>query len=491
MRKWISKFVLALLFAMTLTLSAFAWQDHGNTYTAIDALDSQRFATQGETSLPALSDQFSLGLHVDIVDDLEGESIHDYAALFYNSYGYGVGSDQGSALLMIYAVDQGNTIDFVDYCIYAQGQGSDALDTDYAANLYAALDLILQGTGLSYEEAGTACANAVDTFAANITFLMAAQSDPSLLPEGGAEALAPQAVPDAEMEPQGVPNAPETDPASVPENAAPATEPAQAAAPVKNAQTPEAADSSLILDEADLLTDAQALRLEAQAQKIAAKYDCNPYVLTVDSLDGATPREFAKSYYQEHDLGSGDCRNGILFLVAMDSRDYVTITYGRNPTDPKEYGVGILAFTDYGISKLEDDVVPKLSDGDYFAAFQTYLTDCGTYLDYYSQGNVFDKGSRLPGAPLFSPVQILIIIFVPLLIALIVCLIFKAQMKTAKKASGAGNYLVDGSFHLTDARDNYIRTTRTSHKIEREESGSSGGSSVDSDGFGGSSGGKF
>ena len=178
----------------------------------------------------------------------------------------------------------------------------------------------------------------------------------------------------------------------------------------------------------------------------------------------------------------------------MESRDYVTITYGRNPNDTSQYGAGILAFTDYGISKMEDDVVPSLSEGEYFAAFQTYLDDCETYLNCYSQGKAFDRGTRLPGAPLFSLVQILIIIFVPLLIALIVCLIFKAQMKTARKATGAGNYLVDGSFQLTKAKDDYVRTTRSTEKIERNNSGgsgSSGGSSVDSDGFGGSSGGKF
>ena len=122
------------------------------------------------------------------------------------------------------------------------------------------------------------------------------------------------------------------------------------------------------------------------------------------------------------------------------------------------------------------------------------MTDCETYLDSYSQGPAYDKGVRLPGDPLFSPMQILIIIFVPLLIALIVCLIFKAQMKTARKATGARNYLVDGTFQLTESRDDYIRTTRSTEKIERNDSGSSsssGGSSVDSDGFGGSSGGKF
>lgn len=471
MRKWISKLTLTLLLAAAFTLSAFAFQDHGNTYTAIDALDSDRFAAQGETSLPALSDQYALGLHVDIVNDLEDYSIYDYAALFYEQYGYGYGAGQDGALLMIYALDRGGSVDLMDYCVYGQGLGADVLDTEDAANLYAALDLILQGTGLSYEDARDSCADAVDAFYANMALLVAAQSSSAplqspVLPEGPADETAMQSSAEA------------------------ASAPAQTVSPTGAATEdgPETALYSLILDEAGLLTDVQKLRLEDQAQKIAAKYDCNPYVLTVASLDGAAPREFAKTYYQEHRLGNGDFRNGILFLVAMDSRDYVTITYGRDPSDSQAYGVGILAFTDYGISKLEEDVVPALSDGDYAAAFRTYLTDCETYLSYYSQGKAFDKGSRLPGAPLFSTVQILIIIFVPLLIALIVCLIFLAQMKTAKKAAGAGNYLVDDSFQLTDTRDDYIRTTRSRRKIERDNSG---GSSVDSDGFGGSGGGKF
>lgn len=483
MRKWILKLTMALLLALTLSLPSFAWLDHGSTYTAIDALDSERFTTQGEVTLPTLSNQFALGLHVDIVDDLEDYSISDYAALFYDQYGYGSGAEQDGVLLMIYATDQGGTVDFVDYCVYSRGQGEKILDTDYAENLYTALDLVLQGKGLSYEAASEACANAVDIFASNITLFMTGQSDPPQLEEGA--------------EPQNGPDTPEATGNTEPEIAAPevgetvAPEAEETAAP---AQATESSDYALIFDEAGLLTDTQKLRLEDQAQKIATKYGCNPYVLTVNSLEGATRREFAKTYYQEHLLGNGDYRNGILFLVAMDSRDYVTITYGRNPKDPEEYGVGILAFTDYGISKLEDDVVPKLSDGDYFAAFQTYLADCETYLDYYSQGTAYDKGMRLPGEPLFSLVHILIIIFVPILIALIVCLIFKSQMKTARKATGAGNYLVDGSFQLTKSRDDYVRTTRSTEKIERNNSGgsgSSGGSSVDSDGFGGSSGGKF
>ena len=111
MRKWILKLTMALLLALTLSLPSFAWLDHGSTYTAIDALDSERFTTQGEVTLPTLSNQFALGLHVDIVDDLEDYSISDYAALFYDQYGYGSGAEQDGVLLMIYATDQGGTVD--------------------------------------------------------------------------------------------------------------------------------------------------------------------------------------------------------------------------------------------------------------------------------------------------------------------------------------------------------------------------------------------
>ena len=101
---------------------------------------------------------------------------------------------------MIYVVDQGGTIDFMDYCIYTRGKGSDAMNSDNAANLYAALDLILQGTGRSYEDAGEACANAVDVFSSNIALLMTEQSDPSLLTGDNAETLEPQGAAEHEME---------------------------------------------------------------------------------------------------------------------------------------------------------------------------------------------------------------------------------------------------------------------------------------------------
>lgn len=122
-------------------------------------------------------------------------------------------------------------------------------------------------------------------------------------------------------------------------------------------------------------------------------------------------------------------KSGILFLIALESRDYVTITYGG----------GITAFTDYRVEQMEDAIVPMLSDGDYIGAAQTYLELCDKTLAFYAQkGEPWDRendptqlGKRL----LF---KIAIVVLLPLLIAGTVCFLFYRQMKTAVQKNRSG-----------------------------------------------------
>ena len=87
----------------------------------------------------------------------------------------------------------------------------------------------------------------------------------------------------------------------------------------------------------------------------ASGHDCDVYFLVVDSIGDADQRQYAKDYYLANGLGSGSEQSGILFLLAVGSRKYVTITYGS----------GVTAFTDYRIEQIEDAVVPYLSDDDW------------------------------------------------------------------------------------------------------------------------------
>ena len=471
MKKRIFALAMVLVMAFGLLSPAAAFEDHNYLYVAVSEMDNQRFTDQGETSLPTLSDQFQCSLRVDIVDTTEDETLEDYAKIFYDQYGYGDDHDGNGALLMIQVADQGGIVDIVDYTLYGQGRGADAIGSQGAALMTQTLDVTLTGSGLSYAEAGEICANAVDTYMGVMSsLLMTMPAVAATMPE--------PAEPDAPAEPEAPVEPEDTEPADA--------SPVIASAPEAAEPAEGSAEQHYIIDEAGLLTQGQWLKLESRAQKLSEQYGCGIYVLTVDTMDGAQRRDFAKDYYASHKLGLGDFQNGILFLVCMDTREYVTITYGRNPEKLTEYGPGILAFTDKGIEALEEAILPSLSDGDYSAAFSSYVDTCGEYLSYYAE----HREGKVPTSLSALLIRLAIVIFVPLLIALIVCLIFRSQMKTARAATAAGDYIPANSFHLTRERDRYTHTTTERRKIERDN-GSSGGSSTDSDGFGGSSGGHF
>ena len=197
---------------------------------------------------------------------------------------------------------------------------------------------------------------------------------------------------------------------------------------------PAFAAAPLVRDEMGLFDADTYSQLEASAEAASDGHNCDVYFLVVDSIGDADQRQYAKDYYLANGLGSGSEQSGILFLLAVGSRKYVTITYGG----------GVTAFTDYRIEQIEDAVVPYLSDDDWAEAASEYLSMCADTLDFY------------------------------------------ARLKTE-----ANDYIGSG-LKLRVQVDNYTHTDRVQvYDPPHEESSSSGGSSVDSDGFGGSSGGSF
>lgn len=453
MKKRVFALLLIIAMVMALAVPAAAYEDHYYTYTDISAIDNDRIAELGEETLPFVSEQAQFDLRVDIVDDLNGNSIEEHAAIFYEQYEYGWGENKDGALLMICLQDNGDGVDFVTNTVYGFGKGAEVLDSADSALLYQTLGLTLIGTDVAYEEAGEICADAIEIYMGYMVTLLNPVDE---------ELPVADAAPAAEAE---------TD-----TQAEATAEEAEATAAVQ--------DEGFIRDNADLISTFSETALEAQAANLAEAYGCGVYVLTVDTMNGATSREFAKKYYLDHDLGVGEGNNGILFMVAMDTRDYVTVTYGLASATEGGYGIGIQAFTDDGITALEDEVVPYLSDGDYDGAFAAYMDICEEYLNYYDENGEgmapADSGSLL--------VKLAIVIFVPLLVALGVCLIFVSQMKTARIATEAGNYIDRDGFQLTAHHDRYTHTTQTRRLIKTDDDNKS---TVDSGGFGGSRGGKF
>ncbi len=211
---------------------------------------------------------------------------------------------------------------------------------------------------------------------------------------------------------------------------------------------PAFAEMPLVMDTYELFKPEATAELEQKAQDASAGHGVNVYLLTVSDIGGQNVREFAKDWYRDYDLGYGEGKSGILFLIALDSRDYVTITYGG----------GVTAFTDYRIAQIEDKIVPMLSDGTYYKASETYIEMCADTLDFYAEkGAPLDSGND----PAKGWIKWVFVFVIPLAVACIVCGIFYAQMKTANEQTHANAYMPAEGLALSVVEDTYTHTTET------------------------------
>ena len=238
----------------------------------------------------------------------------------------------------------------------------------------------------------------------------------------------------------------------------------------------EKADIPYVCDTELLLTDSEWTSLEEQAEQTSRLYQCAVYFITVDDYtyygDGSI-YEVAKEIYQAYDLGWGQERSGVLLLLSMAQRDYTLIAYGYGNT----------AFTDYGKDYLSEQFLDDFADDDWAGGCRDYLTTCGSLLKQARAGNPLDITSRIRTWHL-----LLISLILGFAVALVICLFWQASAKKAvKRSAEAGHYLTQGGVQITQRDDCYSHTTQTRTKIEKS-SGSSGGTTVDRQGFSGKSG---
>jgi len=240
-----------------------------------------------------------------------------------------------------------------------------------------------------------------------------------------------------------------------------------------------------VTDEAGLLTDSQRLALENRAAAMSEKHRCEVRIVTVDDMSEYGFRvidEFSYQLYKEYDFGYGPDKDCVLFVLSMYGRDYDLRVWGSYAET---------AFTLYGIDNvLDSHVLPQLKNNNYNRAFTVFLDRAEEYFRMAEEGKPFDARTDPDAQRMASAVKLAITILLPLLIASIICAIWKSKMKTAKIATTAFNYIPPGGFRLTGQGDVFLYRTTTRRKIEKS---SSSGGRASGGGIGGSSGrsGKF
>lgn len=232
-------------------------------------------------------------------------------------------------------------------------------------------------------------------------------------------------------------------------------------------------EMNYVRDLADILDYEEWEELERWAAEISLDHSCGVYILTLDDYQNygsGEVYEVATQVYhdQENEFGIGEGRDGILLLLSMNDRDMAMFVYG----DRAEY-----AFDEYGQETLEDVFLDDLGENDWYGGFSDYLDTCDKYLTKAENGQPVRK----------SPKSFIILsVVVSFVLAWVICMRFKAKMKTVHQKTTAGTYAVSG-VKLTSSYDRYTHTTETRNKIEK----SSDSSKKESGGGGSGRSGKF
>lgn len=185
--------------------------------------------------------------------------------------------------------------------------------------------------------------------------------------------------------------------------------------------------------------------------------------------------------------------------LSMAERDFQMLVHGDTAN---------AAFTDYGKYIMQDEFLDNFREDDWYGGFADYIAACGRYLEANANGAPIDVEPSDETEEEYEPLSFGDKLFfaalmafrfglpLGLIVAFIVCAVYKRQLKSVRRATEAARYTVSGGAEITAREDRFTHTTevRTPIKTESDDHDSgpsfSGGTTVNSGGFS-HSGGKF
>lgn len=217
---------------------------------------------------------------------------------------------------------------------------------------------------------------------------------------------------------------------------------------------------SRLTDQAKLLTSHEEDELLDRLDDVSEEFDMDVVILTVEDLDGDTPKDFAEDYYEDQEFA----QDGILLLVSMQERDYYILPRG---------------FAEEAIDRGDLDnicqiVQDSLREDEYEEAFHDFVDQVEQYVNGYINGNPFDVGGNLA-----------VCLIIGLVIGWIATSVMKGELKSVRSKQEANAYVKSGSMHLTHSGDFFLYRHVTRREKPQNHSSSASGSSR------GGAGGKF
>lgn len=248
-------------------------------------------------------------------------------------------------------------------------------------------------------------------------------------------------------------------------------------------QTPAVDASEKVYDFADLFTDSEEQSLYEEITKYIDKYKMDLAVVTISSNVKSSAQEYADDFYDYNDFGINSSKDGVLFLIDMDTRNIHMTTTGQ----------AIKMYDDKRVDEALDLVYQHMTDQEYYLGTTKFINKISSDMDSgvpsSNKNMVIDKDGNVH---MIKRVNYLFITVLSFVVATVVIAILIAKNKLVRKATTAEEYLVKDSVKINNDGTTLISSNTVKHKIEHDSGGgssSSGGSSFHSGSSGSSHGG--
>ncbi|MGI5977853.1 MAG: TPM domain-containing protein [Candidatus Limivicinus sp.] len=223
-----------------------------------------------------------------------------------------------------------------------------------------------------------------------------------------------------------------------------------------------------LVDEAGLLDEKEEKKLLKKLDKLSEKYEADIVAVTVNSIGDSDAMEYAIKFYEENGYGFGENRDGIIYLISMENRDFGIAACG----------IGQKGLSKFCYTFLVNHTKTDLGSGKYYRAFSDYARIAGDIFKGMRDGRPCSKNN--PPRDIFNWIYPILYPFIFLFIFGLIGVSRANKLKSASAKKDAADY--KESFNLSSSNDEFISSYETERYAPHVESsddsgGSSGGSS--------------
>jgi uncharacterized protein len=210
-----------------------------------------------------------------------------------------------------------------------------------------------------------------------------------------------------------------------------------------------------IIDNAGLLKPQERESLLALISSAGSTYSFDLVIVIEKNIGSSSLGQYADNFYDENHYGLVGSRDGALFLLVTDSRDYWFSTSGS----------GIRILNTAASDKLESGVVKLLRENNYYGAFNAFLTDWQRFLALDAKGRNYNFFHQ------WNLVLVIIAWVLALAVGFIVVQTWKKAMDTVLPQTQAAAYVVPGSLAFREKKDSFLYSTVSKTKLQKQSQG--------------------